>query len=63
MSVHGKITYYEGRFKRVQENLVACFEQGYYRTKEERGYDKTESAIAECGAGQYANASDHKRYR
>ena len=27
MSVHGKITYYEGRFKRVQENLVACFER------------------------------------
>ena len=27
VSVHGKITYYEGRFKRVQENLVACFER------------------------------------
>ena len=26
-TVHGKITYYEGRFKRVQENLVACFER------------------------------------
>ncbi len=27
VSVHGKVTYYEGRFKRVQENLVACFER------------------------------------
>ena len=30
---------------------LGLMKPGYYGTKEERGCDKTESAIAECGAG------------
>lgn len=62
VSVHGKITYYEGGSS-VYRKIWWLVLNGILRDEKERGRDKTESAIVECGAGQYANASDHKGYR